>query len=574
MTRNTLLLTLIAALATFAACTTDTPEARGEEEAEAVEPEESEGEEESGEAGAYTWAEPEGGSLPAPENVAAPPEDAEVTESGLASMRLRAGEGGDSPSAEDTVSVHYAGWTTDGEMFDSSRTRNSPASFPLNGVIAGWTEGLQLMTVGEVRRFWIPEDLAYGGRPGRPAGMLVFDVELLEIERAPEPIAAPDDVAAPPANAETTDSGLASVVLEAGTGTDHPAAEDTVTVNYTGWTTDGEMFDSSVVRGEPASFPLNRVIAGWTEGLQLMVVGEKRRLWIPEDLAYGGRPGRPAGMLVFDVELLEIEAAPEAPEVPSDVAAPPANAEVTASGLASVVLEAGTGTTHPSETSRVEVHYSGWTTDGEMFDSSVMPGASLPSSSPSTGSSLGWTEGVQPDGRGREAPPVVDPRRARLQAAALVAPAGHAGVRRRAHQHRSVTADSVDIRFPLPPVERAHLELSEGEAVEAPQVRAYAVGVRTRYVPARDAARAAEVMLRDAGIEPVRRHRFGRRKLLEVCPRHDDVQEALLRAHRAIAVVGDVVPHSDAKPHCAAVAPALVISRRFGHRARSVSCLA
>ncbi len=66
------------------------------------------------------------------------------------------------------------------------------------------------------------------------------------------------------------------------------------------------MFDSSVTRGRPATFPLGGVIAGWTEGVQLMVVGEKRRFWIPEDLAYGGRPGAPQGMLVFDVELLEI----------------------------------------------------------------------------------------------------------------------------------------------------------------------------------------------------------------------------------------------------------------------------
>jgi len=66
------------------------------------------------------------------------------------------------------------------------------------------------------------------------------------------------------------------------------------------------MFDSSVVRGETATFRLDQVIAGWTEGVQLMVEGEKRRLWIPESLAYQGRPGAPAGMLVFDVELVRI----------------------------------------------------------------------------------------------------------------------------------------------------------------------------------------------------------------------------------------------------------------------------
>ncbi|RME22054.1 MAG: hypothetical protein D6798_16730 [Deltaproteobacteria bacterium] len=123
----------------------------------------------------------------------------------------------------------------------------------------------------------------------------------------PRTIPAPEDVAAPPADATRTDSGLAYKVLQPGTGTEHPSAEATVQVHYTGWTTDGNMFDSSVVRGQPATFPLNRVIAGWTEGLQLMVKGEKARLWIPEELAYQGKPGRPAGMLVFDVELIDIE---------------------------------------------------------------------------------------------------------------------------------------------------------------------------------------------------------------------------------------------------------------------------
>ena len=116
----------------------------------------------------------------------------------------------------------------------------------------------------------------------------------------------PPDVAAPPADAAKTKSGLASKVITPGTGKVHPKATDNVTVHYTGWTTDGKMFDSSVARGAPSTFPLNRVIAGWTEGLQLMVTGEKRRLWIPEALAYRGeRP--PRGMLVFDVELIKIE---------------------------------------------------------------------------------------------------------------------------------------------------------------------------------------------------------------------------------------------------------------------------
>jgi FKBP-type peptidyl-prolyl cis-trans isomerase len=120
-------------------------------------------------------------------------------------------------------------------------------------------------------------------------------------------IPAPADVASPPADATTTSSGLASKVLKTGTGKTHPTGRSRVRVHYSGWTTDGKMFDSSVARNEPISFGLNQVIAGWTEGVQLMVEGETRRLWIPENLAYRGAPGAPKGMLVFDVELIKIE---------------------------------------------------------------------------------------------------------------------------------------------------------------------------------------------------------------------------------------------------------------------------
>lgn len=118
----------------------------------------------------------------------------------------------------------------------------------------------------------------------------------------------PKDVAAAPADATFRDSGLASKILEEGTGNTHPKASDTVTVHYSGWTTDGKLFDSSVKRGESIAFPLNGVIAGWTEGVQLMVEGEKRRFWIPAKMAYGENPrsGYPAGLLVFDIELIKI----------------------------------------------------------------------------------------------------------------------------------------------------------------------------------------------------------------------------------------------------------------------------
>ena len=108
---------------------------------------------------------------------------------------------------------------------------------------------------------------------------------------------------------KTTDSGLQFMVLQEGTGTEHPGATDRVKVHYHGTLIDGTVFDSSVDRGEPISFGLNQVIKGWTEGLQLMVVGEKTRLFIPSELGYGNRPSGkigPGSVLIFDVELLGI----------------------------------------------------------------------------------------------------------------------------------------------------------------------------------------------------------------------------------------------------------------------------
>jgi peptidylprolyl isomerase len=118
-------------------------------------------------------------------------------------------------------------------------------------------------------------------------------------------IPAPPDVAAPPADSLKAPSGLSIKWLQRGSGTRHPRATDRVTVHYTGWTTDGKMFDSSIARGQAATFNLNEVIDGWTEGVQRMVEGDKARFWIPESMAYRGQD--PKGMLVFDIELIKID---------------------------------------------------------------------------------------------------------------------------------------------------------------------------------------------------------------------------------------------------------------------------
>ncbi|MDP6943892.1 MAG: FKBP-type peptidyl-prolyl cis-trans isomerase, partial [Myxococcota bacterium] len=159
-------------------------------------------------------------------------------------------------------------------------------------------------------RLWIPSDLAYGDNPrgGQPAGPLVFDVELLAIKRAIDE-QPPDDLTNPPADAIKTESRLMYKVLMPGEGRLRPGPNDMIKVHYTGWTTDGAVFDSTHRQGRPSVLEVNRLVPGWQEAMQLMVKGQRNRLWIPSHLAYGSRPritGAPAGMLCMDVELIDV----------------------------------------------------------------------------------------------------------------------------------------------------------------------------------------------------------------------------------------------------------------------------
>lgn len=323
-------------------------------------------------------AQPEANMPVTPADVAAPPADAIKTDSGLASKVLEAGDGDKKPAATDTVTVHYSGWTTDGELFDSSVKRGEPTSFPLNGVIAGWTEGLQLMVVGEKRRFWIPEDLAYGPKvegSGRPGGMLVFDVELIGIKEAPKP----------PEDTEKTESGIAYKITKEGEG-EKPTKDQVATFHFTGKTMEGQTVQDSRQQPSPPSVPLDKLPPELGEVFSDMKKGEQRTCWLPE-------PRVPGGFIVADLELIDFKDAPPAPPVPENVAAAPADAEKTESGLASKVLQKGTGSEKPKATDKVKVHYTGWETNGEMFDSSVTRGE--PAVFGLNQVIAGWTEGVQ-----------------------------------------------------------------------------------------------------------------------------------------------------------------------------------
>ena len=192
-------------------------------------------------------------------------------------------------------------------------------------------------------------------------------------------IPAPPDVAAPPADVQTLPSGLAMKVLNIGKGTDHPAGNDCVRANFVAWKTDGTLFSTSTSMDNSELLCLNAAIVGVSEALQEMVVGEKRRLWVPEDLTFREhhhhgikRPEDeepPHKDLTFDLELLSII---KAPATPTDLASPPAGATKTASGLAYQVLKTGSSSAHPSLKNKVMVHFSCWRTDGKLFESTEM----------------------------------------------------------------------------------------------------------------------------------------------------------------------------------------------------------
>jgi FKBP-type peptidyl-prolyl cis-trans isomerase len=239
----------------------------------------------------------------APKHLTAPAPGAKKTESGVSYVILKPGTG-DPIGAEDTAEIHLTVWDSTGRMFDSTRVREKtqtmqPAKAP------DWLQEVILqLNKGASARGWVPADQVPKNLPGGPEGMLVYEVEVVDVKSPPK---APDDVAAPPKDAQKSPRGVFYKVLEKGDSDVHASVDKNFKAHYTGWTTDGKMFDSSVVKGRPIEFPLNQMIEGWKDAIPLMAIGDRFRLWIPEELAYKGQPGRPAGMLVFDVELLGVD---------------------------------------------------------------------------------------------------------------------------------------------------------------------------------------------------------------------------------------------------------------------------
>ena len=321
-----------------------------------------------------------------------------TTTSGLKYIIHKKGNG---PKAKpgDKVKVHYEGKLTNGTEFDNSFKRGTPFEFELGAgqVIKGWDEGIALLNEGDSATFMIPPEIGYGDRDmgAIPSNStLVFKVSLVKVTPGVEII---------PYNIEgkevlTTPSGLKYVIIEKAKANGAKASENrNVKVHYTGFFSDGKIFDSSVKRGEPINFIVGKgqVIKGWEEGIALMSVGDKMRLLIPYELAYGeaGRPPHiPAKSdLTFDVELIDAMPVPEIK--PFDTKGK--DTVKMDSGLKYIVVEdVKKKGVSPQPGQTVYVHYTGYFEDGKVFDSSVERGQPL---SFQLGKGMvirGWDEGI------------------------------------------------------------------------------------------------------------------------------------------------------------------------------------
>jgi FKBP-type peptidyl-prolyl cis-trans isomerase len=263
---------------------------------------------------------------PGPEDPDAPKEFT-TTESGL-KYRICRKSDGKKPTIDHVVTVNYRGWLDDGKLFDTTYgTGGAPALLEMRNFVPGWQEGLALVGEGGMIELEIPYKLGYGERGAPPdippKATLHFLVEVIKVTDAPK---LPPDLAAAgvspmgdlkpgkvdpdaPEEFTTTDSGLKYRIRRKSDGK-KPTASNSVKVHYRGWLDNGKEFDSSYSRKKPEEFPLKGVIAGWTEGLQLIGVGGMIELEVPGPLGYKERGNPPTipsnATLHFVVELLEV----------------------------------------------------------------------------------------------------------------------------------------------------------------------------------------------------------------------------------------------------------------------------
>jgi peptidylprolyl isomerase len=242
----------------------------------------------------------------------APPADARKSKDGLLYKVLARSRGVMHPSAGDLVTVKTVGWKTDGQpLLRSDGTQGGePATVRLGSMGPGLVAGIRTMVRGEKRRFWMSEELAAVTRSKDQApSQVVIDVELLGFKAGPRPPSVPSDFRSPP-------KGQTSKVLRKGTGTAVPRPDNMVELQYSAWSAEGKLIHDTSQFGRPFRAPVANLAGGLREGVQSMVEGEKRRLWV--------RAG------VIDVELIRIldGAGPAVVTAPPDMLPAPARRDV------------------------------------------------------------------------------------------------------------------------------------------------------------------------------------------------------------------------------------------------------
>jgi len=302
---------------------------------------------------------------------------------------------GKKPLTGDKVKVHYTGKLLNDTVFDSSVKRGQPFEFKLGAgqVIKGWDEAFLLLQVGDKATLKLPADIAYGAKEmGKiPANStLIFDVELLDVTEALKPWV--------PKTKDTikTASGLKYIYFQKNDKGVAIVKGSNVKLHYTGSFKDGKVFDSSVERDQPFALKVGggQVFPGWEEALLLMKQGEKAKLIIPYQLAFGeqGRPPLvPAKTdLILDVEILEVKD-PVLPVAYNITGLTPVK---TASGLQYYVVNKSSNPLQAQAGRTVKVHYTGYLADGTIFDSSIERGEPIEFPLGQGYVIPGWEEGI------------------------------------------------------------------------------------------------------------------------------------------------------------------------------------
>jgi peptidylprolyl isomerase len=303
---------------------------------------------------------------------------------------------GKKASIGDKVTVHYTGKLTNDTVFDSSVGRGQPFTFKLGAgqVIKGWDEAFQLLQVGDKATIKFGPELGYGDRAmGKipPNSTLIFDVEMIDVIEGIKPWDGKGK------DTITTASGLKYIMFQKNPSGEQAVAGTKVSVHYSGFFRDGKMFDSSIERGKPLDnlkVGAGQVIKGWDEGLSYLRKGEKAKIIIPYQLAYGeqGRPPMIPGKsdLIFDVEMVDVQKI--VPPALFDITGK--EMKKTASGLMYYEVNLSSNPVKAEAGKTVKVHYSGYLADGKMFDSSVERGQPIEFPLGAGHVIPGWEEGI------------------------------------------------------------------------------------------------------------------------------------------------------------------------------------